>query len=308
MTLLNRGKTHNHAVPQGAREVVADIRDPQSVRDALGDQTFDVVVDWIAFTTEHIETDLELFAGCCAQFIFISSASIYQSPSGHPIVTESTPLYNPFWEYSRNKIACEERLNRAYREADFPITIVRPSHTYDTSIPVAIGGGYTVADRMMRGRKVIVHGDGTSLWTVTHSDDFAKAFVGLLGHTQAIGHAFHITSDEVLTWNQIVQTLGEALGVKPEIVHIPSDLIALIDPNQGAGLLGDKAKSIVFDNSKIKRFVPDYVATIPFREGIRRTLQWYDADPTRKSIDAQSNAFTDRCLAIYQCAIDAAKA
>jgi nucleoside-diphosphate-sugar epimerase len=306
VTLLNRGRTHHHDVPPGAKVIQADIRQPEEVERALAGQKFDVVVDWIAFTPEHIQNDIRLFAGKTGQFIFISSASIYQSPAGHPIVTESTPLVNPYWEYSRNKIACEELLNGAFREGHFPMTIVRPSHTYDTIIPVAIGSGYTVVDRMRRGAPVIVHGDGTSLWTLTHSDDFAKAFVGLMGHTQALGHAFHITSDEALTWNQIYDTIGQTLGVEPQLVHIPSDFIALVSAAEGAGLLGDKAKSVIFDNTKIKRFVPDYVATIPFREGIRRTLNWFEADPARQVVDAKSDAFLERCLAAYQKAIDAA--
>jgi nucleoside-diphosphate-sugar epimerase len=308
VTLLNRGQTERQPVPAGANVIHADIRNPEEVERALEGQTFDAVVDWIAFSPSHIENDIRLFKGKTAQFIFISSASIYQSPAAHPIVTESTPLINPFWEYSRNKIACEEMLNRAYRDEGFPITIVRPSHTYDLSIPVAVGGGaYTVADRMLRGQKVIVHGDGTSLWTLTHSEDFAKGFVGLLGHTQALGHAFHITSDEALTWNQIYETIGQALGVEPDIIHIPSDFIALLDAGTGAGLLGDKAKSVIFDNSKIKRFVPEYVTTIPFREGVRRAVRWLDANPTRKTVDAKSNEMMDKCIAAYQKGLDAAK-
>lgn len=305
ITLLNRGKTHHAPIPDGAKVVNADIRNPAEVERALEGQTFDVVVDWIAFTPEHIENDIRLFTGKTGQFIFISSASIYESPASHPIVTESTPLKNPFWEYSRNKIACEELLNRAFRDDNFPMTIVRPSHTYDTIIPTAVGAGYTVIDRMKRGQKVIVHGDGTSLWTLTHSADFAKAFVGLMGNVQTLGHAFHITSDEALTWNQIYEITASALGVEAQIVHIPSDFIARVNPATGAGLLGDKAKSIIFDNTKVKRFVPDYVATIPFREGIRRTLNWFEADPARQSIDAKSNEFLERCLSAYQKALDA---
>ena len=300
ITLLNRGETQRHVVPQGARVVQADIRDTQATHRVLDGEHFDVVVNWIAFTPEHIEADLQLFAEKTRQYVFISSASAYQSPTTRYIIDESTPLQNPYWDYSRDKIACEDRLMKAYRDSGFPITIVRPSHTYDTVIPVAVGNwDYTIADRILRGQEIISHGDGSSLWTATHADDFAKGFVGLMGHTQAIGHAFHITSDEVLTWDQIYNTLGEALGVAPKIVHIPSDFIAKFDSFTGDNLLGDKAGHGVFDNSKIKRFVPDFAATIPFREGIRRTLKWFDEDASRKTVDEGSNAFIDKCLAAY---------
>ena len=217
-------------------------------------------------------------------------------------MTESTPLANPYWEYSRNKIACEERLLRAYREENFPMTIVRPSHTYDTGIPVAIGSWarYLIPQRMLEGKPVVVHGDGTSLWTLTHSEDFAKAFVGLLGHPQSIGHAFHITSDFLLTWNQIYEQIGDALGVKPNIVHIPSDFINELDPNTGAGLIGDKMWSVIFDNSKVKRLVPDYVATIPFHEGIRRTLAWFQADESRMRVTDEDHARLEQVIKAYQ--------
>ena len=212
----------------------------------MRDLEFDVVVDWIAYTPDDIERDLALFRGRVKQYVFISSASAYQKPPAHYLITESTPLHNPFWEYSRNKIACEERLMRAYREEGFPVTIVRPSMTYDTNLPIAIGGWgtYTLADRLMQGRPIIVHGDGSSLWVVTHADDFARGFLGLLGNERAIGQAFHITSDEVLTWNQIYQTIAEALGVEANIVHIPSDFIARVAPQMAGSLLGDKTWSV----------------------------------------------------------------
>lgn len=298
LTVLNRGQ--RLPIP-GVQHLTADIHQPDQVRRVLGGQVWDVVVNWIAFVPEDIESDLALFQGRTRQYIFISSASVYQKPPTHPVFTEATPLYNPFWEYSRNKIACEERLNRAYREDGFPMTIVRPSHTYGQYFPLAIGGWntYTLPDRMLRGAPVIVHGDGTSLWTVTHVDDFALGFAGLLGNPRAIGHAFHITSDESLTWNQIYGTIAEALGVTPNFVHIPSDFIARVSPQIGAGLLGDKAHSVLFDNTKIKTFVPEYRATIPFHLGIRRTLAWYDADPARKQVDPAANAEMDRILAAY---------
>jgi nucleoside-diphosphate-sugar epimerase len=262
---------------------------------------FDVVVDWIGFTPEHVDRDLALFQGRTRQFVFISSASVYQKPPTHYLITEATPLHNPFSDYSRNKIACEERLMRAYREEDFPVTIVRPSYTYNHYFPVAIGGFgcYTLADRLKRGKPIIVHGDGSSLWVMTHAEDFGRGFVGLLGNQQAIGHAFHITSDEVLTWNQIYQTIAEALGVEANRVHIPSDFIARMAPSCAGSLLGDKSWSVVFDNRKIKTFVPGFQAVIPFRDGIRRTAAWFDADKRRRRIDPAVNRQMDDLLKAY---------
>ena len=254
------------------------------------------------FNLQDIERDISLFQGKTGQYIFISSASVYQSPPSHPIITESTPLHNPFWDYSRNKIQCEERLGQAYRDHNFPMTIVRPSYTYDTVIPVAIGGfeEYTIVDRIIKGQQIIVHGDGTSLWTNTHSDDFAKGFIGLLGNVQAIGHAFHITSDEILTWNQIYTILAEAIGKPANIVHIPSDFICRLEDSYTGNLLGDKAVSVIFDNTKIKRFVPDFKATIPFSVGIRRTLAWFDANPEKKIAKDSTNELMDRIIRSYE--------
>jgi nucleoside-diphosphate-sugar epimerase len=298
--LLNRGSRLAHL--PGSHRLTADVHKPDDVRAVLQDLAFDAVVDWIAYAPDDIERDLALFQGRVKQYVFISSASAYQKPPTFPFITESTPLYNPFWEYSQNKIRCEERLEQAYRESDFPITIVRPSLTYDTHFPIAIGGWgcYTLADRLKKGRKIIVHGDGSSLWTVTHSQDLGKGFVGLLGHPGAIGHAFHITSDEVLTWNQIYQTIADGLGVEANMVHISSDFIAKINPALGAGLLGDKAWSVIFDNSKIKTLVPEYQATIPFHKGIRKTLAWFDEDESRKRVDEGVNAQMDEILAAYE--------
>lgn len=296
--LLNRGLVK--ADLPGAKRLVADIRQPEPVRGALRDAKFDAVVDWIAYTPEDIERDLAIFRGRTKQFIFISSASAYQKPPGHHVIRESTPLHNPYWEYSRNKIACEECLTRAWREEAFPVTIVRPSLTYgDANFPIALGGWgcYTLADRLKRGKPIIVHGDGSSLWVVTHAEDFAKGFLGLVGNPQALGEAFHITSDEVLTWNQIYETIADALGVKANLVHLTSDFIARVSPALTGTLLGDKTWSAVFDNSKIKAFVPGYQAVIPFREGIRRTLAWFDADKSRQRVDEAVNAELDRILA-----------
>ena len=298
LVLFNRGQTAR-PIPEGARILHGDIRDRASVERALGDTMFDAVVNWINFTPEYVEADIELFRDRTGQYIFISSASAYQKPLSSLPITESTPLDNPFWAYSRAKIACEERLVQAYREEKFPITIVRPSHTYDrTKVPLI--GHYTDIDRMRKGKKVIVHGDGTSLWVLTHHDDFAKGFVGLLGNHHAVGHAFHITSDEVLTWNQIYTILAQAAGVEPQIVHVPSDLISAFDPEVGAGLLGDKAHSVIFDNTKIKRLVPDFAATIPFSQGAKEIVAWFDADPARQVVDRQASRLSDNIIAAVE--------
>jgi nucleoside-diphosphate-sugar epimerase len=297
LVLLNRGQAAR-PIPQGARILHGDIRDRESVERALGDATFDVVVNWVNFTPDHVEADIELFRDRTGQYIFISSASAYQKPLASLPITESTPLYNPFWAYSRAKAACEERLMLAYREDDFPITIVRPSHTYDKTM-VPLFGHYAALARMRKGKRVIVHGDGTSLWVLTHHEDFSKGFVGLLGNQHAIGHAVHITSDEVLSWNQIYGILAHAAGVEPQIVHVPSDLIAAFNPEVGAGLLGDKAHSVVFDNSKIKRLVPDFVATIPFSQGAQEIVDWYDADPARQVVDEQEGQLIERVIAAH---------
>lgn len=297
--LLNRGQTTSRPIPQGAKIIQGDIRDPQSARAALGKHSFDVVVDWIAFVTQHIQADLDLFRGRTGQYVFISSASAYQTPPASLPVTESTVLDNPFWLYSRNKIACEEMLVRAYRDEKFPATIVRPSHTYDKTL-LPFDGGYTVVDRMRKGKKVIVPGDGTSLWTLTHHKDFAKAFVGLLGQPAAIGDVFHITSDEWLSWNQIFEIVARAAGTEAKMAHIPSELIAAYDPDWGDGLLGDKAHSMIFDNSKVKRLVPDFRATIPFARGAEEIMAWYDADPARRKVDEKFNQFQDDLIARYE--------
>ena len=285
----------------GARFLTADIHRPDDVRAVLSGLEFDVVVDWIAYTPNDVERDLELFRGRTRQYVFISSASAYQKPPVDYLITESTPLENPYWEYSRDKIACEELLMRAHRDDGFPVTIVRPSMTYDRNLPIALGGWgtYTLADRLTRGEPVIVHGDGSSLWVVTHADDLARGLLGLLGNERAIGEAFHITSDEVLTWNQIYNTIAEALGVEAKIVHIPSEFIARVAPAMTGSLLGDKTWSVVFDNSKIKAFVPGFEAAIPFRDGIRRTLEWFAADPSRQRVDSEVNAEMDRILHAY---------
>lgn len=297
---LNRGK--RAATLPGITHLTADIHEPDTVRAALKDLRFDAIVNWIAYTASDIERDIELFRGRTKQYIFISSASAYQKPPAYPIITESTPLHNPYWEYSRNKIASEERLLKAYQEENFPAVIVRPSLTYDPNLPIAIGGWgcYTLPNRLLTGQPIIVHGDGSSLWVVTHAEDFGRGFVGLLGNPLTIGHAFHITSDEVLTWNQIYQTIADALGVEANIVHIASDFLAEMSPGFRGSLLGDKAWSVIFDNSKIKTFVPGFQATIPFHVGVRRTMDWFHADKSRQRIDDKVNADMDRIIAAYR--------
>lgn len=302
ITLLSRGQ-HPSQLPSGVKTLIADVNDP-SLLQKLKHESFDAVVDWVAFTPADIERDLELFRGRTRQFVFISSASAYQKPQTHYVITESTPLANPYWDYSRNKIACEERLMQAYREEGFPVTIVRPSLTYgDTQIPLVLNSWqqpYTAVDRMIRGKKMVVPGDGTSLWVITHNSDFAKGLIGLLGHERAIGEAFHITSDEVLTWDQLFRTVGAAAGVEPELVHIPSDFIAACIPEKQGTLIGDKSVSVVFDNTKIKRFVPGYRATTSFAEGIRQSLAWFNGDASRRQIDQQVNARLDKLISAYE--------
>lgn len=303
--ILNRGLSEKHPLPMGANLIKADIRgDRKRISEILKSEKFDAVVDWIAFTPSDVEYDIGLFSGRTRQFVFISSASAYQKPSTSYLITESTPLSNPYWEYSRNKIACEERLMKEYRDNGFPVTIVRPSLTYGPSqIPLAINSWnqpYTLIDRMKKGEKIIVPGDGTSLWTCTYNTDFAKGLVGLLGAEKTIGHAFHITSDEVLSWDQIYIAAAHAVGVEPDIVHIPSEFVAAHAPCELGSLLGDKAVSAVFDNSKIKRFVPGFVATVSWSEGVRKAIAWHEEEKSRMSIDADANSLWDKIITSYE--------
>lgn len=293
VTLLNRGRDTTRPPIEGAESIVGDAGEPESVRDAVGSREFDVVANFRAFTPAQVAADVELFAGRTGQYLFISSASAYQKPVAHLPITEATPLHNPFWQYSRDKIACEDVLVRAYRESGFPMTIVRPSHTYDPTL-IPLDGGWTALARIRDGRPLIVHGDGTSLWTLTHARDFARAFVGLIGNPHALGAAVHITSDESLTWNAIAGILGAALDVEPRIVHVASDAIARELPELGAGLLGDKAHSVLFDNTRIKSLVPGWVATTSFSEGAREIVDWYLADPARQTVDADLDVAFDR--------------
>jgi nucleoside-diphosphate-sugar epimerase len=296
--VLNRGRSSDRPLPAEVTRLRADAREPQSVLTAIEGLVFDSVVNWVAFTAEHVRADIELFRGRTRQYVFISSASAYQTPPSRLPVTESTPLRNPFWQYSRDKIACEDVLTAAYRDEGFPATIVRPSHTYDRTL-VPFDGGWTVLGRMLAGKPVIVHGDGTSLWTLTHHEDFARAFVPLLGHPRTLGEAFQITSDDVLSWNQIAETLAAALGVTPRITHVTSDAIAAADAEWGAGLLGDKAHSMIFDNTKVRSVVPGWRAVIPFERGAREIVDWYLADPARQVTDARLDAVMDKLALAY---------
>ncbi|MCD2443721.1 NAD-dependent epimerase/dehydratase family protein [Agromyces sp. SYSU K20354] len=298
LTLLNRGRSSRRAPIAGTRHLTGDAEDAASIAAAIGDETFDVVANFRSFSSEQVERDIALFEGRTRQYVYISSASAYQKPIGHLPITESTPLRNPFWQYSRDKIAGEELLVAAYRERGFPMTIVRPSHTYDRE-RVPLLGGWTAVDRMRRGKPVVVHGDGTSLWTVTHTRDFAVAFVGLLGNDRAVGEVFQITSDEVLTWNQIAETIATAAGAEFRPAHIASDAIARELPDLGPGLLGDKAHSVIFDNSKVKSLVPEFRPAIPYWRGAREMIAWHDADPSRRVVDTALDADFDRLVERY---------
>lgn len=306
LSVFNRGQ-HSEFVPNGAKVIKGDIKDKDGLAEAIKGRTFDVVVDWLAYVPQDVEADIKIFKGNVGQYIFISSASAYQKPATHWLITESTPLANPWWQYSRDKIACEERLMAEYRESGFPVTIVRPSFTYGVNmIPAAINSWqkpWTLVDRMRKGKKVIIHGDGTTLWTMTHNTDFAKGFVGLLGNIQATGQAVHITSDEALTWRQISEAIAAAAGAKLNPVYITSEVICKFNLDLTGTLLGDKSWCAVFDNSKIKRLVPDYVATVPFAQGVRRSVEWFEADKSRCQVDDEHNKFIDRLIAAYEKAI-----
>ena len=303
---LNRG-TSLLPAPPAAHSIRADIRHEGEVRAAIGDLGWDVVVQWLGFTPDHVRQDLEVFSGRTSQYIFISSASVYQKPPVNWLITEATPLDNPFWQYARDKIACERLLQA---QTALPWTIVRPSHTYGPSqIPIAIGSWahpFTVIDRMRRGAPMLVPGDGTSIWTVTHNSDFARGFVGLLGHADALGQAFHITSDEALAWDRIYELIGLAAGVAPHLLHVPTDAFAGGAEDEWASLWGDKSHCAVFDNTKIRKLVPGFQARVPFAQGIRETVAWMDADPARQGVDHHANARWDRLVAIYAGALQQA--
>lgn len=293
---LNRGRSHRKI--EGVNQITGDIRNKPEIRNILNSYSFDVVVNWICYTPEHLQTDLEIFRGKVGQYILISSASAYQKPPQKLPITEDTPLENPFWQYSRDKIACERILMDEFQRNKFPATIVRPSHTYDQTL-LPFDWGYTVLDRIKKEKPVIIHGDGTSLWTLTHHRDFAKGFIGLLGNQKAIGEAFHITSDELLPWNNIYELIAHELGVSLKAVHISSDYIAKIDPRMEGSLLGDKAHSMIFDNSKIKRLVPDYQGKIKFAEGVKEIINWYENHPDWWKVDPLTDNLIEEILIKY---------
>ncbi|MCB0572412.1 MAG: SDR family oxidoreductase [Phaeodactylibacter sp.] len=295
---LNRGKSTGSGAMAGVQTLLADIRDTNAVQKAIKGHHFDVVVDWIAYEPAHIRNDITLFSGRTEQFIFISSASVYQKPPQKLPITEETPLVNPFWEYSRKKIACEEALRQEYAASGFPYTIVRPSHTYNPS-KIPLIGGYTAFQRMKQGLPLIVPGDGTSLWTLTHHQDFAVGFVGLLGRSAAINEAFHITSDEWLPWNNIYRLFAAELGVELQLVHLPSEVIAKYDAEIGDGLLGDKAHSMVFDNAKIRSLVPEFQPRTPFYTGVKEIVKWYAANPSAGQFDERLSLVMDRAIADF---------
>lgn len=299
--LLNRGN-RNEDVPSNVKTIIADINDEATVAEALKDIQFDVVCDFIGFVTEQVERDIRLFKGKTRQFMYISSASAYQKPLSSPYITEGTPLANPRWEYSRNKIACEELLMHEYRNSGFPITIIRPSHTYcERGVPTAIHGPkgcWQVLKRMLDGKPVIIPGDGTSLWTVTHNTDFAKAFVGLMGNKHAIGEVFHITGDENLTWNQIHEIIASHLGVELKAYHVSSDFLAAVGSqyNLEGNLLGDKANTVIFDNTKVKRAVPGFCATTRFDQGARMSIDYILSHPELQHEEPEFDEWCDRVI------------
>lgn len=299
--LFNRGTTNSkRPAPQGAQLLTGDIHNPVDIARVLDDFNFDVVVNWIAYGAADIQRDIQSFNGRVGQYLFISSASVYQKPVQQLPITEETPLENPFWQYSRDKIAAELTLRDAYQQDGFPITIVRPSHTYDkTALPFQ--GGYTFISRMRQGKPVIIPGDGTSTWVLTHHTDFAKGFNGLLGNPGAIGEAYQITSDLLLTWNQIYTLLADAAGAELKPVYVPSAVINKFSPEWGAGLLGDKMYSVIFDNSKIKSLVPDFKAEIPYSQGSREIIAWYDQHPEAQVVDEKFDGLVDKIITESGC-------
>lgn len=298
---LNRGNSSSiRQVPKEVKQITADIRNIENASKALNDFTFDVVVDWISFVPEHLESNLKLFKNKTRQFLFISSASAYKTPPLNMPVTEETPLDNPYWEYSRDKIACENYLSNNAAAYGMKYTIVRPSHTYDKTL-LPFDGAYTVVDRMLKGKPVVVLGDGTSIWTLTNNKDFAVGLVGLLGNKKAMNDVFHITSDEWITWDRIYKIVGNAFGVEPKLVHIPSEIIARYLPEIGDGLLGDKMHSMIFDNAKIKAVVPEFGCKIPFEEGVKDVAAWYKSESAIKTVDIEvDKAFDQMIAAIYK--------
>lgn len=297
--VLNRGH-HPSDLPVNVTLLTADVMQPVSFMKAMEGLTFDCVIDFIAFSRYDVKRDIGVFAGKIKQYIFISSATCYERPVSNYRITEDTPIGNSYWDYAQGKIDCEEELMNAYHTVGFPVTIVRPSYTYSqTTIPHIFNSRkcrFTIVDRILRGKQVIVPGDGTSLFTLTHSRDFARGFVGLVGNLNAIGEVFHITSDEVLTWDQITQMIAEAVGKKAKILHVPSDVICDIYPNYSGGLRGDKIYSMVMDNTKIKKFVPGFQCHIPFREGIAESIEYFMKIADTLATDHEFNFMCDELI------------
>ncbi|MBP5365023.1 MAG: SDR family oxidoreductase [Bacteroidales bacterium] len=297
--LLNRG-TRTAELPQNVKVIKADINDEKSVNEQIKDMQFDTVCDFIGFELPQVERDFRLFGGKTRQYMYISSASAYAKPVRDYRITEGTSLANPHWEYSRNKIRCEHFLMEKYRNEGFPVTIVRPSHTYDErNIPLSIQasiGSWPVVKRMLEGKPVLIHGDGTTLWTVTHNSDFAKGFIGLMGNPRAIGEAFNITSDESLTWDQIYKAVADALGVEFKPYHVSSDFLCEVNPAYEGELLGDKTYTVVFDNRKLKNVVPDFVCTTRFEQGVRKITEYYLTHKESQRDDKEFDAFCDNVI------------
>jgi nucleoside-diphosphate-sugar epimerase len=304
VTVFNRGQRAS-LIDGDVRTIAGDRDNPDDLRRVAAAGPYDVVANFVGYRPEQVAKDIEAFSGKIGQYVFISSASVYQKPANHYVITEATPLANPRWQYSRDKLACENLLMQAYRDSAFPTTIVRPSYTYGVSwIPSALGGqDYTVVDRMRRGLPIVVHGDGQSLWVNTCNEDFAVGFVGLFGNPRAMGEAFHITSDEALTWDNIYLDMARAAGCEAKLVHISSEMIVALYPEQEGNLLGDKAISSVFDNSKIKRVVPEFRCKYTFLQGMRRSIAWYDANPSRRKINPAANAMLDRLIRMAEQAV-----
>jgi len=301
LSVLNRGN-NNHLIPDSITKYKIDIYGIDAMKLFLQDQYFDVVVNWIAFTKDHVERDVHLFKGKTKQYIFISSASAYQKPVLDYPITENTPLENPYWEYSRNKIACEEYLMEVHSD-DFNVTIVRPSHTYDDTKLITIiktwGGEYGHIDRLLKGKPIIIPGDGTSLWTITHHSDFAQAFVPLLGEPRAYGEAYHITSDKVYTWDRLNDIIAHCLNVTPNVVHIPTDFILRYLPHMEGDLLGDKTWSAIFDNSKIKTIAKEYVSKVFYEDIAPNAVKHYVNNPKLQNIDLEFEKVYDQIIIDY---------
>lgn len=303
LTLINRGRS-KQAIPEGTHLLEGDINDVRQMKNLLNEHQFDVAAQFIAFTPDQVERDLKLLAGKVKQYIFISSASAYRKPLRYYRIDESTPLGNVYWDYSQNKQHAEELLQKEAAKYGIHFTIVRPSHTYGLrGIPVGIHGNkgsYSVVKRIKEGKPIIVHGDGESLWTFTYNEDFARGFVGLFGHPQAIGEAVHITSDESLTWNRAYEIIAEVVGREPKLVHIASDRLIDMRPDLRGPLLGDKAVSVVFDNSKIKRLVPGFVCTTRYDQGVRKAYAHIQANPDLQTADPDFDEWSDQLVKLQR--------